>query len=65
VGEERWFVIVEFNQASGRPDGHQSLEIYEDLTEARDIARDMKTENRRDGRRESYAVYELVEVEDV
>lgn len=57
------FVVVEFNQASGQPRGRH-MEVYDSAEEAQRFA-DLETaDNRRDGRRETYQVYELVEIEE-
>lgn len=57
------FVVIEFNQASRRPDQSQSLELFDSLAEAREIAAALLRENRADGRRETYRIYELEEIE--
>lgn len=57
------FVVLEFNQASGQPDDDQSVTLFDNLDEATDHAAELTEQNREVGRRETYRVFELVEVE--
>jgi hypothetical protein len=58
-----WFVVIEFNQASHQPDSSQQLELFDSLAEAREIGAVLLRENRARGRRETYRIYELEEIE--
>lgn len=56
------YVVLEFNQASGQPDD-QHVTLFDALIEAQLHADEMTAENRYTGRRETYRVFELIEVE--
>jgi hypothetical protein len=60
---DRLFVVVEYNQASGIP-GEVVGEVVFDKEEAVERAVHACRQNRRDGRRERYAVFELDETID-
>ncbi len=57
-----YYVVLEFNQASGLPDG-QHVELYDSPEEAHDMAAELAAATRKTGRRETYRVFELNEVE--
>lgn len=59
---EELFVVVEYNQASGRPGEVVGWEVVDDRDEAVERAVDACRRNRADGRRERYGVFELDEV---
>ena len=56
------YTVLEFNQASGHHGDDQHVTFFDTLDEAKDHAADMTDENRQMGRRETYRVFELVEV---
>jgi hypothetical protein len=57
------YVVLEFNQASGQPEG-QYVEPEWSLEDARLTAQILTQENRNNGRRETYRIFELLEIEE-
>lgn len=55
------YVVVEFNQASGRPELCPFAYLMNDREEAQERLNVLKEENRKAGRRERYVVAEVFE----
>lgn len=58
-----YYVVLEFNQASQQAEPDQHVTLFDSPGEAFDLADDMTRENRDRGRRETFLVYGLFEVE--
>ena len=56
------YAVVEFNQASRQPERIWDDQICDSLEDAREQAFEARRERSQSGRRETYAVVELVEV---
>ncbi|MGW9196086.1 hypothetical protein [Micromonospora chersina] len=57
------FVVLEVDQASGQVDTDQSVTLFDDVRDATEHATELTDYNREVGRRETYRVFELTEVE--
>lgn len=58
-----FYTVLEFNQACRRPDPDQQLTLFDNPEDAFELADDMARENRDCGRRETFRVYGLFEVD--
>lgn len=54
-----WYVILEWNQASGQPELPYFGRLHDQLADAIDEAEDLEAKARERGRRESYTVHEV------
>lgn len=64
MAERVGFIVVEYNQASGRPGLPFGADIYDSQDLAEQAARDEREDVLAAGRRERYVVCEVVELED-
>lgn len=60
-----WFVVLEFNQASGQPNVAMNGDVYDEAADAETDAAGMLERTLLVGRRERYAVARLTDVDEL